>query len=183
MSKPLTPDEIKAKRNAYKRAWAKANPKDPKKVSAYNKANREKLRGYEGKQRSKNPEKFKLKHKQYAIENKDRIALRVKAYRDSNPEKMKELREALKSVNPGRRTAYETKRRAKKLSATPKWANSEVIIQLYAEASLEGLQIDHIIPLQHKLVCGLHVEFNLQKLSATANRVKGNRFNPMEYSQ
>ena len=59
---------------------------------------------------------------------------------------------------------------------TPKWANVEVIDNLYRQARKEGLVVDHIIPLRGALVCGLHVENNLQLLSRHANASKGNSF-------
>jgi hypothetical protein len=36
--------------------------------------------------------------------------------------------------------------------------------------------VDHIIPLQHPDVCGLHNDANTQVITAEENRVKGNSF-------
>ncbi len=68
-------------------------------------------------------------------------------------------------------------RRAAKKKATPDWLTvdqKEEIRVFYAKAVRRVLEVDHIIPLKGKNVCGLHVPWNLQLLTAKQNREKGN---------
>lgn len=80
--------------------------------------------------------------------------------------------------------AWQGKRRATKYQATPVWANLETIASIYKEAERltkeTGIphHVDHIVPLQSSLVCGLHAPANLQVLEATLNNSKGNRYWP-----
>ena len=78
--------------------------------------------------------------------------------------------------NRDKKNAHTAKRRATKLNATPAWADHEIINDFYLEARYHGMEVDHIIPLQHKMVCGLHVEHNLQLLTKEQNCSKGNSF-------
>jgi len=76
---------------------------------------------------------------------------------------------------------YEKVRHTRKLKAMPKWLTEAQIneIQHFYEAarlSAEPTHVDHIIPLQGKNVCGLHVPWNLQLLPASENIKKGNKF-------
>ena len=47
-----------------------------------------------------------------------------------------------------------------KLQATPAWANKGLMYSFYRMAEVFGLEVDHIIPLSNKKVCGLHCEGN-----------------------
>jgi len=72
-------------------------------------------------------------------------------------------------------------RRAQKKNATPAWANRFFIREAYHLAKLRTKmtgfkwEVDHIYPLQSDVVCGLHVEHNLQVIPAVLNRQKGNK--------
>ena len=67
-------------------------------------------------------------------------------------------------------------------TACPSWANKDAIDRIYKEAkqltktSNIKYQVDHIIPLRHPLVCGLHVEHNLRIITAADNKTKSNEF-------
>lgn len=71
-------------------------------------------------------------------------------------------------------------RRFAKRNATPAWRNKFFISEAYHLAKLRSEltgvkhEVDHIYPLKSAVVCGLHVEFNLQVIPAKINRLKGN---------
>ena len=85
------------------------------------------------------------------------------------------------AANPNKVNAKIARRRATKKNATPFWANQEHIQDFYTEAKerekLTGLKhhVDHIYPLKSDFLCGLHVEDNLQVLTAEENISKQNR--------
>lgn len=73
---------------------------------------------------------------------------------------------------------------ARKVFAAPLWANRAAIQQVYAAAQLLSrltnlvFEVDHVVPLNSPLVCGLHCEANLNIVLRTVNRRKSNRFWP-----
>ena len=75
-----------------------------------------------------------------------------------------------------------TRRYWAEIERTPVWANFDVIDALYAESRKISREtgiphhVDHVIPLRGKLVSGLHVEGNLQIITASENCSKHNRF-------
>jgi len=96
----------------------------------------------------------------YYVANKEKILLKQKEYNQINKELC---------------NAQNAKRRARKKQALPKWADLEKIKEIYKNCP-EGMHVDHIIPLQNDLVCGLHVENNLQYLTPKENCKKGNKY-------
>lgn len=69
---------------------------------------------------------------------------------------------------------YQKTRKANKLQRTPSWADIEKIKEIYTNCP-PGYHVDHIVPLQGLTVCGFHVEYNLQYLTAKDNLTKHNK--------
>jgi len=106
-----------------------------------------------------------------------------KTLRSRHLDKAKEHVRRWKRKNPGRVSAINRARDAQQLRACPVWVNTADLQQIYVDASYVSklmnikYHVDHIVPLVHDLVCGLHVPWNLQILSAEENIAKGNKFN------
>lgn len=71
-----------------------------------------------------------------------------------------------------------------RIIATPPWADFGEIRKVYQEArrlsehSGEPYNVDHIVPLNHPRVCGLHVAWNLRAIPAGPNMAKSNNWCP-----
>ena len=127
------------------------------------------------KEYSKNYRLNNLEHyKEYHLNNKDKKKKYQKEYRLKNKEKGKKYKRLYSLNNRNLINANTAKRRATKLNATPKFANIDKIKDIYKNCP-KGFHVDHIIPLNNKLVCGLHVEWNLQYLPAKENLSKSNK--------
>lgn len=72
------------------------------------------------------------------------------------------------------------RRRATQLGAAPQWVDWIAIESIYRNKP-EGLHVDHIVPLNGKTVCGLHVPWNLEYLTPEANAAKSNRLAPVVF--
>lgn len=112
----------------------------------------------------------KQKYKEYYVENRKH--------------KLQYQKEYL-VLNRHVKRAADAKRRAIKIKAKPNWlsvAELFAIKQFYHLAKLlESLtnlkyHVDHIVPLQGENVCGLHVPWNLQIITAQENLSKSNSF-------
>ena len=111
----------------------------------------------------------------YRQDNSLSIKKYKKAYRNKNTLIIRVYMTYYYTNNKSDFIARNAKRRATKLNATPKWADLEAIKEIYKNCP-PGYHVDHIIPLQGDLVCGLHVHKNLKPIPAAENLAKGNKF-------
>jgi hypothetical protein len=134
--------------------------------------------------RKQNKEKRREYNKKYKKEHYDAMKSAADKWVKNNPEKVRAKDAKWRKNNPAKRSAKQMRRQANKLKATPLWLTEEhykQILYFYELAkelqwlSEEQLQVDHIIPLQGKNVCGLHVPWNLQILPKSMNISKGNK--------
>jgi hypothetical protein len=120
-------------------------------------------------------------NKKNRAKNPDKRKVADKAYRQRHPERMLAVTKAWRAKHPGIGRVYVARYFAARLQATPSWANQDKIKAIYAEAvritKLTGImhEVDHIYPLQSKVMCGLHWEANLQIVTQHVNRSKSNR--------
>jgi len=133
---------------------------------------------------SKHREKRIAKQKEWYKNNKSSRAISQARWGRLNKRKILDAGARYAKRHPDKVLAKVIKREAKKLRAIPKWANGFFVDEIYNLASLRtkstGIKwhVDHVVPLQNDLVCGLHCESNLQVIPAHENHVKSNVYWP-----
>lgn len=163
-------------------AWRAAHPERVKELDAQRrKENPGRCNEYKAAWKARNKDKVRASGLEYRTKNPDGTKAATKRWRESNKERHRELIRAWQIANPGRVAAWVGDRRAARLNAVVPWADEQAIRAIYKEAVTRGLSVDHIIPLQHPLVCGLHVQGNLQLLTPSENSRKGNKFDPADF--
>jgi hypothetical protein len=148
---------------------------------------------------ARDKENIKRLQKEWYQKNKDLVKERARLWQLNNPEQKAKIRTKYRhanliqhnkynklwwSSNKDKRASYQAKRKASQLQRTPKWLTKDdlwLIEEAYSLAQLRtnlfGIDwhVDHIIPLQGKLVSGLHVPSNIQVIPATENVKKSNK--------
>lgn len=111
---------------------------------------------------------------------------RTKAYRSAGKANRALESKRYKEKHPEKRAAHEARMGVQRRKRTPKWELDEwgifLMEEIYSLSKLRtqvtGIKwhVDHVIPLQSKVVCGLHVPDNLRVIPAKLNLIKGNAF-------
>lgn len=131
-----------------------------------------------------NAESISVKRRQKYLRDYEKERSQQSVYAKNNRELLNKHNRAYKQRNKGTVNFSTRLRQARKLKATPAWADLEQIKRVYTTCAKiserTGVEhhVDHIIPLQGKNVCGLHVEKNLAIIPAKMNLEKGNSFSP-----
>lgn len=116
------------------------------------------------------------------LRHKERELARWAEYKRANPGKVKDSSKKVRANRAGKQRAYNAQRKRHVLRATPIWVDHKAIRTIYEGAEyltrLTGVRfdVDHVLPLRSKTVCGLHVAENLQYLTHEDNQRKRNHF-------
>ena len=154
--------ERKAEIQKKYRAKPEVKRREAEYTKAYKRAHPEKAKQYTQNWRQRNRQKYLDSQRNYY-------------------QRKLEYFKAFKFLNRHKHCANEAKRRSVRKSARVSWADECAILEFYLEAQrrteLTGTphHVDHILPLQGKTVCGLHVETNLRVVTREENLSKGNR--------
>jgi hypothetical protein len=131
--------------------------------------------------RKQMPEHFRVLRAAAYKRNRSQDLARSAQYAKNNPEQMREIKRRWAAKNIDYFVARNAKRRARRFQAIPAWANLQVMQGFYRSAknatrkTRMAHHVDHIVPLNSKVVCGLHCEANFQILEGKENTSKGNR--------
>lgn len=142
--------------------------------------------------RRNNPEKIKELQKicdKRKLTNPEYILRKRYTNKQYNASEVGKLKNKIRqqkwnAANKAKRNAIHAARRFSKKNATPTWLSDkhkQEILDFYTVCEMfktyTGFEyhVDHIIPLRGKTVCGLHVPWNLQILTASENKQKSNK--------
>ena len=117
---------------------------------------------------------LKQKSEDGRIKSRQRSAL----YRERYPDKRRASHAQYRVKYPERHAAKQRLRVANKLRATPPWVDKNAFLPLYEEAARRTRESGVRHHVDHIVVCGLHVPWNMQVIPAIDNLKKGNRLGP-----
>jgi len=126
----------------------------------------------------------KRQQQQYKDANRDRISAYQNQRYQKNRAEILKRNETWRLANMAKQVARVTRYKQRRRNAAPHWLTGEDnarILAKYKEATWmtasSGIKhhVDHIVPLQGKTVCGLHVPWNLRVIPARENQKKFNR--------
>lgn len=176
-------DNCKACNKTLSAAYRAANvEKERERHAAYHAAHKEQINAKTSAWQKANPERVRAKSRQFYADNREKELARRGKWTVQNPSWIKAYNAQWRISNPEKCRAHDRAYIQRLMRAAVKWANQAKIHWFYAEAARltknTGIMhhVDHTVPLQSRLVCGLHCEDNLQILTERENLKKHNKF-------
>lgn len=123
----------------------------------------------------------KKRNDKWFAENKEKHSELTARWYEQNKEQHLENSRKWYAQNKHKKLATVNARDQRCKQATPPWADMKKMQALYAQAKImtektgTPHEVDHIVPLCNKQVCGLNVHYNLQVLTQAENRRKANK--------
>lgn len=140
---------------------------------------------YERQYRLKNRERLIAYKKAWVLENAEKVKIDGKNRYQNKKEEIKQYVAKYKKLNPAIANANKAKRKSAKKLRTPMWltdidferiANEYKLASILTKLTGEPWHVDHVIPLQGKIVSGFHVPANLKAIRGSENCSKQNQF-------
>ncbi len=134
-------------------------------------------------------EKHSIRIANYYRNNLDKKREYHRKYRLQNIEYYRSNSKRWAKANPARIREYNNIRRKGIKQATPIWVDKKEILKTYEQAIVLELrtgilhEVDHIVPINGRGVCGLHVPWNLRAIPMVENRRKSNSLQDGELSR
>jgi hypothetical protein len=182
-----TREEKAARKREYGKRWCEKNRERLLYLKRkYHHKHKERLSRQLKEKKAANPEYYKARQRAYRArtqsEKKEQRAKLSREWAAKNREKTRETKRQWRVNNLERAAYLAARRRVKKVQAQPKWVDEEAIDKIYKEArrlsTTSGVHysVDHMVPLIHPEVCGLHVPWNLRIIPLMENVLKNNTF-------
>ena len=153
--------------------------------AAYREKNKDVRNAWHRENYAKNKEAIKATKKKYKAVNAEDIKVKNRADYEKHRERYLSQKKEYRALNKGKINALNAARKRVIKQQTPKWVGVTekfFILEAYELSALRtemfgfSWNVDHIIPLQGKIVSGLHVPNNLQVIPAIENIRKKNKY-------
>ena len=170
---------LATRRREYMREWSEKNPEVKKQRAAeWYQKNREEVIERVRANYYKDVDASRQRGRDYAETHKEEAKTRIKKWSQENPERKRQNDKAWVAANKDRAHSLKAKYRAARRQACPPWVDDEHMARIHEIYRLRreisdrtGVvhEVDHIVPLQGKIVCGLHVWWNLRVIPREEN--------------